>query len=169
MKEKKLKLITQAALIAALYVILTFVANSFGLANYARQVRFSEALTILAYCTPAAIPGLLIGCILSNILTGCLILDILFGSIATLIGALATYALRRFTWVAPLPPIIANTIIIPFVLRYVYDIPGSLIYFIITVGIGEIISCGILGMSLLFSIKKNQALMNYFINPSQNK
>ncbi|MCD7836029.1 MAG: QueT transporter family protein, partial [Lachnospiraceae bacterium] len=80
----------QAAMIAAIYVVLTFIANAFGLANYAVQVRFSEALTILPYFTPAAIPGLFIGCLLSNILTGCALPDIIFGSIATLIGAVLT-------------------------------------------------------------------------------
>ena len=100
-------------MIAALYVVLTLLANALGLANYAIQVRFSEALTILPFFTPAAIPGLTIGCLLSNILTGCAPLDILFGTLATLIGALGTYALRRFEWLAPLPPILANTIIVP--------------------------------------------------------
>lgn len=159
MKEtNKVKFITTAALIAALYVILTFVANALGLANYAIQVRFSEALTILPYFTPAAIPGLFIGCILSNILTGCLIPDIIFGSLATLAGALLTYALRRFKWLAPVPPIAANTIVVPFVLRYAYEIPGTIPYFMLTVGAGEIISCGVLGMMLLFALKKQSIL-----------
>lgn len=70
----------QAAMIAAIYVVLTFIANAFGLANYAIQVRFSEALTILPFFTPAAIPGLFIGCLLSNILTDALCL-ILFSAV----------------------------------------------------------------------------------------
>ena len=76
-------LLCQAALIAALYIVLTFLANAMGLANYAVQVRFSEALTILPFFTPAAIPGLFVGCLLSNILTGCALPDIVFGSLAT--------------------------------------------------------------------------------------
>lgn len=153
--------IAQAAMIAALYVVLTFIANTFGLANYAIQVRISEALTILPYFTPAAIPGLVIGCLLSNILTGCILPDIIFGSIATLIGALGTYALRKFKWCAPVTPILANALIVPFVLIYGY---GFLLegvstvycygYYFITVGIGEIISCGILGMLLLLTLEK---------------
>ncbi len=146
--------IAQAAMIAAIYVVLTFLANAFGLANYAIQVRFSEALTILPYFTPAAIPGLFVGCLISNLLTGCMPLDILFGSLATLIGALGTYALRKYKWLAPLPPIIANTVIVPFVLSYVYKFEGSIPYFMVTVGIGEIISCGVLGMLLLFTLQK---------------
>ena len=149
MKNKNVSIITVGAMTAALYVVLTLVANAFGLANYAIQVRFSEALTILPYFTPAAIPGLFVGCILSNLITGCMPLDVLFGSLATLLGALGTYLLRRCKWAAPVPPIIANTIIVPFVLAYVYHFEGSIPYFMVTVGIGEIISCGVLGMILL--------------------
>lgn len=145
--------LVQAAMIAAIYVVLTFLANAFGLANYAIQVRFSEALTILPYFTPAAIPGLFIGCILSNILTGCALPDIIFGSLATLIGAVFTYKLRRFKWLAPVPPIVANVIVVPFVLLYAYGIRPLWLSFI-TVTIGEIISCGALGMVLLFALEK---------------
>lgn len=154
----------QAAMIAALYIVLTFIANAFGLANYAVQVRFSEALTILPYFTPAAIPGLFIGCLLSNILTGCALPDIVFGSLATLLGALGTYALRKWKWCAPVCPIIANTIIVPLVLVYGYGllIEGmSLIqclgFYCLTVGAGEVISCGILGMILLTALQKYQS------------
>lgn len=147
--NKKVVFIVHAAVIAALYVVLTLVANALGLANYAIQVRFSEALTILPLFTPAAIPGLFIGCILSNFMTGCMLWDIVFGSIATLLGALGTYLLRKSSkWLAPLPPIAANTLIVPFILAYVYQFEGSIPYFMLTVGIGEIISCGILGLLL---------------------
>ena len=154
MRDKKVLFITQAAMIAALYVVLTLLANALGLANYAIQVRFSEALTILPFFTPAAIPGLTIGCLLSNLLTGCMPLDILFGSLATLIGAVGTYLLRKHQWTAPLPPILANTVIVPFVLAYVYQFEGSIPYFMLTVGIGEILSCGVLGMILMGVLMK---------------
>lgn len=158
MKETNTRLITMGAAIAALYVVLTLIANAFGLANYAIQVRFSEALTILPYFTPVAIPGLFAGCIISNILTGAMPLDVIFGSLATLIGAIGTNILKKklpkIKWLAPLPPIIANTIVVPFVLAYVYKFDGSIPYFMLTVGIGEVISCGILGMILLFSLEK---------------
>lgn len=153
--------LAQAAMIATLYIVLTFIANAFGLANYAIQVRISEALTILPYFTPAAIPGLFIGCLLSNILTGCALPDILFGSLATLLGALGTYALRKWKWCAPVCPILANTIIVPLILVYGYGllIEGmSLIqclgFYCLTVGAGEVISCGILGMVLLTILEK---------------
>ena len=132
--------ITQAAMIAALYVVLTFIANAFGLANYAVQIRFSEALTILPYFTPAAV-------------TGCALPDIIFGSLATLIGAVFTYRLRAYKWMAPVPPIVANMIIVPFVLLYAYGI-RPLWFSFLTVTAGEIISCGVLGMGLLFTLEK---------------
>lgn len=147
--------IVQAAMIAAIYVVLTFVSNAFGLANYVIQVRFSEALTILPYFTPVAVWGLFAGCLLSNLLTGCLPLDIVFGSLATLLGAVGTRLLRRHKWLAPIPPIVANTLIVPFVLAYVYQFDGSVPYFMVTVGIGEILSCGVLGMINLSALEKH--------------
>ena len=163
--NKKVLSLVHAAVIAALYVVLTMLANSLGLANYAIQVRFSEALTILPFFTPAAIPGLFAGCVLSNLLTGCMPLDILFGSLATLAGAFGTYFLCGKAnaagqtgiakiILAPLPPIVANTLTVPFVLAYVYRFEGSIPYFVLTVGIGEVISCGILGIILLKVLQK---------------
>lgn len=154
MKNNKTLFIAQAALIAALYVVLTLLANSLGLANYAIQLRFSEALTILPFFTPAAIPGLFLGCLISNLLTGAIVWDIVFGSIATLLGAVGTYLLRRCKWLAPLPPIAANTLIVPFILYFAYRIPGSVPFFMLTVGIGEILSCGVLGMLLLLVLQR---------------
>lgn len=151
MKNKQVLPMVQAALIAAMYVVLTWLANIFGLANGAIQVRFSEALTILPYFTPAAIPGLFVGCIISNTITGAAVWDILFGSLATLIGALRHIS----KWLAPLPPILANILVVPQVLRIVYGAPDSIWYLTATVGIGEVISCGILGMILLFALQKN--------------
>ncbi|MDE6673772.1 MAG: QueT transporter family protein [Acetatifactor sp.] len=154
MKNSKTLFIAQAAVIAALYVVLTLLANSLGLANYAIQLRFSEALTILPFFTPAAIPGLFLGCLISNLLTGAIIWDVVFGSLATLLGAVGTHLLRRCKWLTPLPPIVANTLIVPPVLYFAYQIPGSIPYFMLTVGIGEILSCGVLGMLLLFVLQK---------------
>lgn len=152
-ESNKVLLLVQAAMIAALYVVLTLIANALGLANQAVQVRFSEALTILPYFTPAAIPGLVIGCLLSNILTGCALPDIIFGTLATLIGAVLTGKLRKYKWMAPVPPIVANAIIVPLVLLYAYGV-GPLWLSFITVTAGEIISCGVLGMLLLFALQK---------------
>ena len=152
--NKKTLYLAQGAIIAALYVVLTLLANALGLANNAIQVRFSEALTILPYFTASAIPGITVGCLISNIITGCALPDIIFGTLASFIGALFTYYLRnKSQWLAPIPPILANTIIVPFVLKYAYGIEPIWLSFI-TVGIGEIISCGILGILLINVIKK---------------
>ena len=147
-RNEKVLFIVQAAMIAAIYVVLTYFINAFSLANGAIQVRISEALTILPVFTPAAIPGLFVGCLLSNLITGCMPLDVVFGSLATLIGAYGTYILRRYKWLAPLPPIVANTLIVPFILAYVYQFEGSIAFFMLTVGIGEVLSCYVLGMLL---------------------
>ncbi len=146
MRNKRVTFITQAAMIAAIYVVLTVFISAFNLASGAIQVRISEALTVLPAFTPAAIPGLFIGCLISNTVTGCVPLDIVFGSLATLIGACGTYFLRKIKFAVPVPPILANTLIVPFVLTYAYQIPGGIPYLMLTVGIGEVISCGILGM-----------------------
>lgn len=159
MKNKKAYFITQAAVIAAIYVVLTLAINAFNLASGAIQVRISEALTILPFFTPAAVPGLFIGCLLSNFITGAPIWDVIFGSLATLLGALGTYALRKWKWLAPLPPVLANTIIIPFVLYYAYGIPGSIPFFMLTVGAGEVISCGVLGILLLFLLQRYRRVL----------
>ena len=144
--------LAQAAIIAAIYVVLTYIAAGFNLASGAIQVRFSEALTILPFFTPAAIPGLTLGCLLSNIITGCLLPDVIFGTLATFLGALGSRALRKNRFAVSVPPILANTIIIPFVLSYAYHIPGGIPYFMLTVGLGEVISCGVLGQILLSAL-----------------
>ena len=157
MRDKKVIFIVQAAVIAALYVVLTFIANALGLASHTIQVRFSEALCILPVFTTAAIPGLWIGCLLANLLTGAVIYDVIFGSIATLLAAVFTYLLRNHKIACTFPPVILNMIIVPFVLVYAYGIPP--VYFhnvnvtipfnAVTVGIGEVISVCILGSILM--------------------
>ena len=138
MKENKtinVQFIALAAMIAAIYVVLTLVFAPFSYGEI--QVRLSEALTILPVFTPAAVPGLFVGCLLSNILGGCIVPDIVFGSIATLIGAIGTYLLRKQNkFLAPLPPIIANALIVPFVLKYGYQVPLPIPFLMLTVGIG---------------------------------
>ena len=122
MKNKGVVFIVQGAMIAALYVVLTMLANALGLSSYSIQIRFSEALCILPFFTPAAIPGLWIGCLIANLMTGAIIWDIIFGSLATLIGAVGTYLLRKHKFACTLPPVIANMVIVPFVLRYGYGL-----------------------------------------------
>ena len=159
---KRTKYITQAAAVAALYIVFTLIANLAGLASGTIQVRISEALTVIPFFTNAAVPGLFVGCILSNIMCGGVIWDIIFGSIATLLGALGTYAIRKKLpdWCAAIPPIIANALIIPFVLVYAYGPEGGVTdgipFLMLTVGIGEVISCGILGVLLLKVLKPHR-------------
>lgn len=154
----RIMFVVQAGVIAALYTVLTIFINAFGLANGNIQFRISEALCVLPLFTPAAIPGLAIGCLLSNILTGCAIWDIIFGTMATLIGAIASYALRKHKFLVTLPPVIANALIIPPVLYFAYGLKGmwmvgnvdmSLLFFVATVGAGEILSVCVLGSILI--------------------
>lgn len=154
MKNKNTLFLVQAAAIGAVYVVLTLIFAPFSFGEI--QIRISEALTILPYFTPAAIPGLFVGCIIANLFGGAIPFDIIFGSIATLIGATFTYQLRgKSRWLAPLPPIAANTVIVPFVLYYAYGINLPIPFMMLTVGLGEVISCGVMGMILL------NALSNY--------
>lgn len=161
MKETKtlnVQFTAQAAMIAAIYVVLTLVFAPFSYGEV--QVRISEALTILPAFTPAAIPGLFIGCLLSNILGGCIVPDIIFGSLATLIGAVFTYMLRsQSRFLAPVPPILSNILIVPFVLRFGYQVPLPIPFMMLTVGIGEIISCGILGMIVYTALDRYKNLI----------
>lgn len=155
MKNKKILFMTQAAMIAAIYVVLTLVFQAFSFGEI--QIRIAEALTILPAFTPAAIPGLFIGCLIGNIIGGSILPDIIFGSLATLLGACFTYLLRRQNkFLAPLPPIISNILIVPFILRYAYGINLPIPFIMLTVGIGEIISCGVLGMILYTPLQKHR-------------
>lgn len=151
MKDNKVLFMVQAAAIAAIYVVLIFAFEpiSFG----PIQFRVAEALTILPFFTPAAIPGLFIGCFLGNFLGGAILADVIFGSIATLIGAVGSYLLRKKAWLVPLPPIVANTVIVPFVLKFGYGLEDAIPYMMLTVGIGEVIICGIVGLALLYALK----------------
>ncbi len=126
-----------------------------GLSSGTIQIRFSEALCILPHFTGAAVPGLFVGCIIANLLTGAALWDVIFGSLATLIGAVFTRMLKnKPAWLSPIPPIFSNTVIIPLVLTYAYGMTNGLPFIMLTVSIGEIISCGIMGMLLLTCLKK---------------
>lgn len=151
-KNYTLKLVT-GGLIAALYVVLTVLAAQFNLASGAIQVRFSEALTIMPVFTVAAVPGLAVGCVLANLLTGCAAWDVVFGSLATLIGAVGTRLLKDKPLLAWIPPVLSNMAIIPIILIKVYAVPDAWWFLVLTIGAGEIISCGLLGLLLWRSLK----------------
>ncbi len=158
MKNKSVLMTVHAAMIAAIYVALTYVFAPISFGQI--QVRIAEALTILPLFTPAAIPGLFIGCLLGNTLGGALVPDIVFGSLATLVGAVFTRKLRGASpFLAPLPPILANTLVVPFILRYAYQILLPVPLMMLTVGAGEILSCGVLGMLLYYALRSHREVI----------
>ena len=155
MKDNKVRFMAQAAMIAAVYVARTVVFAPISFSEI--QVRVAEALTILPVFTPAAIPGLFIGCLIGNIAGGAVVPDIIFGTLATLIGAFGTWKLRRaHPFLAPVPPILANTVIVPFVLKYAYEVPLPVPFMMLTVGAGEILSCCVLGMLLYYALRSRR-------------
>ena len=171
MKRNTTKFVAFGGLIAALYVVLTMLAAALGLASGAIQVRLSEALTILPVFTAAAVPGLTVGCVLGNLLTGCAAWDVVFGSLATLLGAIGTRLLRKKPLLAWIPPVISNMAIIPIVLMRVYGVDNVEVFgrvfageslwimLVVTVGIGEIIACGLMGLLLYKAVSGDARLM----------
>ena len=163
MKQKNrlsVHLIAQGGIIAALYVVLTYVSYTMNLSGQlAVQLRLSEALTVLPYFTVSAIPGLTIGCLLANLLTGSVVWDVIFGSLATLIGAIGTYLLRKYRYTAPIPPILSNTIIVPLILTYAYGLPDGIPFLMLSVFLGEFVSCGILGTLLQWFLIKHPLVL----------
>ena len=153
MKNNKVLSLCQGAMIGALYVVLTLVSSVTGLAS--TPVRLSEALCILPYFTPAAIPGLFVGCLISNLILGGAIPDIIFGSLATLIGAAGTYLLRDLKagkWLASIPPVLSNTVIIPPILAYCYGYGDGFVVLAAGIALSEIISCTLIGTALLLAL-----------------
>ena len=146
--------ITQGAAIAAVYVALTMIVAPIAFGPV--QFRISEALCVLPYFLPSAVPGVTVGCFLANLLCGAAPLDVVFGSIATLIGAVGSYYLgKKNKWLVCLPPILSNTIIVTWVLRYAYGSTALIPYAMLTVGIGEILAIGVLGNLLLLALERN--------------
>ena len=155
MKNKNLLFMTQAAMIAAIYVALTYLFAPISFSEI--QIRIAEALTILPVFTPAAVPGLFIGCLIGNTVSGALLPDIVCGSLATLIGAFFTWKLRNaHPFLAPVPPILANTLVVPFVLKYAYMVDLPILLMMLTVCIGEILSCGVLGLILYYALRPHR-------------
>lgn len=158
----RVRFTVHAALIAALYIALTYLAFWLGLDKGAVQLRFSEALCVLTCITPAAIPGLTVGCLLANFLCGAHILDVIFGALATLAGALGGYALRAFArkkWLAfvpTLPTVLANAIVVPLLLTFVYGAEGAYPFFVLTVTLGELLSATLLGTVLLVALRRHK-------------
>ena len=151
----KLKYLLQGSAIAAMYVVLTMLLSpiSYG----PMQVRISEALTIFPCFTPAAVPGLFVGCLVSNLIGPYGIVDVICGSLATLIAALASYFLKDRKWLVPLPPVIANGIIIGGMLHFAYGVP-NLPVCMIWVAAGQTLSCYLIGMPLIKIFEKYKGI-----------
>ena len=153
--QKRVVFITLSATIAALYVVLTLISAAFGLSSGVIQIRISEALCALAYFTPAAIPGLTVGCLISNLLTGANVLDVVFGTLATFIGVFGGYLLRKKEWLVTIPTLISNTVIVPLVIVYGFGVTDVALPLVaLSVCAGEFISACVFGMGLLFILKR---------------
>lgn len=166
MKKKRTLFVVKAGVIAAVYVVLTLVSAMFGLSSGVIQVRISEALSFLPFITGSAIPGLTIGCLISNMIAGGVPQDVLFGTVATLLGAVCAYLMGRLSkkhsgaliYFSTVPNALSNTLIIPWVLKYAYGAEEAVWLMMITVGIGEVIACVVLG-SILIAAFKNRFKM----------
>lgn len=162
--SEKTKNLTLAAMIAAFYTALTLLSYAFGLDKGAIQLRLSEALAVLPALSGAAVPGLFVGCFLSSLLCGGHPLDVVFGSLVTLLAAALCRRMRgvsrfRFgVFLLPLPNILLNALLIPILLIFVYGVPDAYLYLVLTVGIGELFTTGVLGSLLLFALRRSVAL-----------
>ena len=155
MKNYSVRQLTLAAVIGALYAVLTLTASVFGVTYGPIQCRVSEALCVMPVFFPAAIPGLTIGCVISNLITGGLWQDVVFGSLATLVGALGAYLLRKApAWLTTVPTILANALVVPPILVYAYHMEGGLPFITLTVTAGEVLSAGVLGTLLCILIRR---------------
>lgn len=152
--NKRILFIVQAAIIAALYTALTLIFLPISFGHNIFQFRVSEALTVLPALLPSSIPGLFIGCIVSNLVGGFGPIDIIFGSLATLLAALVSRALRKYPALIPLPPVIFNALIVGSYLKYLYMIEVPLTVSIGWVALGELLSCYLLGLPLLLILRK---------------
>ena len=175
MKNKSVYLISQAAIIAAVYVLLTLLSSLFGLSNGVIQLRLSECLAVLPAFSFSAVPGLFAGCLIGNVLTGGEIIDVIAGSLATLLAAAVSRKLFRTDrspetglrkgrlpvrgFLASLPNILVNSITVPLVLKYAYGINGRLSFFILTVFAGELISSGIFGAVLYSALYQKRKVI----------
>ncbi len=160
--RKFIHTLTRSSAVAAVYIALTMFSAVFGLSSGAIQLRLSESICLIPLLMPEAVPGLFVGCFISNLVSGAHILDTIFGSFATLIGAyLGREVFLKFKtpyWVSTLPTLISNMIIIPALLVFTYGSEGSYLYFLITVGIGEFITASLLGTFIFSRLKKSKFL-----------
>lgn len=161
MKDDAVKKLVRAAVIAGAYAGITLAAQPISLGPL--QCRISEALCVLPYCLPEAVPGLFVGCVLGNLISGAEPWDVVFGSLATLLAAILTRLAGRKKlppFLAPLPPVVLNAVIVGFLLIKVYLAELSYPVAVLMVGGGEAISCYVLGLPLLYTLNKRKHLFD---------
>lgn len=163
-RSNKVKHLVLSAFIGSAYAALTIVLAPISYGQI--QVRLSEALTLLPYFSKFSIPGLFIGCIIANIAGGYGLPDIIFGSLATLTAAILTYYIGKSKfkykkYLAPLPPVAINAVVIGLILKYTLNLPLLITMF--WVGLGEAVSCYLFGLILVSIVEKNARLKKYFI------
>ena len=168
MKNLTTRRLAVSGMIGAAYAVMAIFGSVFGLTFGPIQFRFSEALCVLPFFLPETAWGLGVGCLIANLLSPYGVLDIVVGSAATLLAALLTARCKKM-WLAPLPPVLANTVLIGLVLAY--EQAGTSAAFwptygfnALTVGLGEVVACYGLGMLLLWRLSKSAALQNYLKN-----
>ena len=159
------KQLATAGIIAAIYTVMSLLSSVFGIAYGPIQCRFSEALTVLPFFLPEAIPGLFIGCIVTNLMSTVGPLDLILGSLATLLAALWTRRMPN-KWLAPLPPVLCNAVIIGAMIAW-YEVGfteafwGMFAFNALTVGIGQILACYGLGLLLMKALSRTPAFRNH--------
>ena len=155
MGKKIGRFIIQTLVIAVLYFVLTYIANEFQLANGLNfQLRISEALTVLPYYTPAAIPGLFIGCLSANNAMNLPMSDVIFGSLATLVASIVSYLIRKKKFLVPAAPIIINAFAVPAIYTFLLGFDEPPFWrSVIMVGLGEMVTCGVLGIALMLGLE----------------
>ena len=162
MKNSKTLYLCQAAMIAALYVVLTWLSAVLGLASGSPQCRLGEALCILPLFMPAAVPGLGVGCFLANLLFSPAPADLIFGTLATVLGALGCRAIAKLwqgrglarTVIATLPNLLSNTVIIPLILQYAYGLEDGFWFLAADVALGVLIAGTLIGTLLAVSLTR---------------
>jgi uncharacterized membrane protein len=163
-RSNKVKHLVLSAFIGSAYAALTIMLAPISYGQI--QVRLSEALTLLPFFSKFSIPGLFIGCIIANLAGGYGLPDIIFGSLATLTAAILTYYIGKSNikykkYLAPLPPVAINAVVIGLILKYTLNLPLLITMF--WVGLGEAVSCYLFGLILVSIVEKNARLKKYFI------
>ena len=154
MRKPGISSLTRGAAVAALYTVLTLLLP-FASAGTV-EIRFSEALCVLPMLMPEAIPGLAVGCLITNLLHGAVLYDVIFGTLATLLAAVLTRFLREKPLLAALMPALSNGVIVGMVLYFGYQIGFPLYVCMLSVAAGEAVVCCTLGLLLLKYLKKTK-------------